>query len=118
MASHRVRVDVFPAHVALSTGEVFDRVRIIVTLDTVFVFKDSSAGPVVAFSERLASYDPGNPPHRRTRSNPVRPALVTTDSDTVITFNRTGGCGCGSRLKSFNPFAASQLPTAASSKDS
>jgi len=117
-SSLRVRADVFPAHVTLTQGDdvqVMEKVRLIVTQDTVFIYKDSSTGPTLAYQERLQSYDPGVPVHRRTRSNPMRLASVTTDSGTNISFGRMGSCGCGSRLKAFDPFA--QITSAASTKD-
>lgn len=118
-ADSRLRADVFPARVVFhrsgSEPEVYEKVRVVVTVDALFVFKDSAQGPTLSFFERLAKYDPGVPTHRRTRARPARPALATTNSGIEVTFSRLGSCGCGSRLRSFDPF--SQIPMAASTKD-
>lgn len=119
----RIRTDVFPATVQVTTPadgvlpQVFEKARVILTTDTVLVYQDSPTGPALVYSERLASYDPGVPVHRRTRGTPARMPSATTDSGSEVTFTRSGGCGCGSRLKSFDPFSTT-LNVAASNRDS
>jgi len=130
-----VRADVFPAtlvvapaaspHPATITsypppddphGRVFkDKVRILVADDSVYVFQDSSQGPSLIFSEPLADYTPPIPLHRRRVREASQPAeaLLTTVSGKTLAWARMGGCGCGSRLKSFDPF---KVIAAASSK--
>lgn len=123
----KVRADVFPAIVVVAPpgaprasslrpprvhhtdprsdgSELLQSVRVIVTDDTAYIYQDSADGPVLVFRERLAEYTP--PPHPRTQrlSSPPREASLTTDSGKTMSFRKSGGCGCGSRLKTFNPF--------------
>jgi hypothetical protein len=121
--TRRIRADVFPARVSVThpndpaqTPTLFDKARLIVTTDTVYVYQDSPSGPELVYTERLASYDAGVPVHRRTRTMPAREASAVTDSGAEVTFARASGCGCGSRLKYFDPWSA-QLSTAASTRD-
>lgn len=117
----RIRSDVFPANVTISkpnTSETqrYDKARIVFTMDAVYVFQDAPTGPELVYTERLASFDPGVPLHRRKRGLPPRQASAITDSGAEVSFMRTGGCGCGSRLKSFSPFSV--INAVASTKDS
>lgn len=139
-ANSRVRADVFPALVAVApashtpldaadpattattygrvnsaAGHVqVDKCRVVVTLDRVLVFQDAPGGPSLIFSERIASYTP--PPSQRTltirtQATP-REATITTDSGKTLAFRRATGCGCGSRLRSFDPLAAYEAASA------
>lgn len=121
---HRIRADVFPAVLTVSppdapapadstslhpTQRRLDKVRVVVTLDAVYVFQDHHQGPQLIFSERLSSYTPPPPPSRAGRAlpnsrTPPRQATLQTDSGKTLAFYRDGHCGCGSRLKGFNPF--------------
>lgn len=127
-AQHRVRADVFPAILTVSPADSpqpadsttplsqlhpdsrrIERVRVVVTQDAVYVFQDHHSGPRLIFSERLASYAPpprpSPPPRGQTLSRtPPRQATLQTDSGKTLAFYRDGSCGCGSRLKGFNPF--------------
>lgn len=120
----RVRADVFPAvltvappdaspasslsPVSPAPARTLEKVRVIVTLDAVYVFQDASGGPQLIFSERLAEYTP--PPALPPRATPQqvralrREATLTTDSGKTLAFHRSDNCGCGSRLKGFDPF--------------
>jgi len=142
MPSNRVRADVFPAALVVAPADspegpaslarrtpddhrYLDRARVVVTTDAILVFQDSSSGPELIFSERLASYTPPPPNSTltiRSRQGAAREGLATTDSGKTIAFGRGPGCGCGSRLKSFDPFkvaygTSEARPVAASSRD-
>jgi hypothetical protein len=130
----RLRADVFPAVVVVAPAgsstpatslsrlpedhRKVEKVRIVVTLEEVLIFQDSSKGPELIFSEPLLDYTP--PPKRpstiRTMHTP-REATLQTESGKTLAFHRSTGCGCGSRLKSFNPFAATTTYAAASNLD-
>ena len=143
--SMRVRADVFPAIISVAPADspngpatlskrtpedhrYLEKTRVVVTVDTLLIFQDSSSGPELIFSERIADYTPP-PPNRtltiRTRAGATREALVTLDSGKTVAFTRQQGCGCGSRLKSFDPFkvaygdasSASAPTSAASNRD-
>lgn len=120
MSIPRVRSDVFPATVTVTspesqTPQVFDKSRVILTMDTAYVFQDSPTGPALVYSAPVNEYDPGVPIHRRTRGTPARMPSATLSDGSSLTFVSSSGCGCGSRLKSFDPF--SSITTAASSRD-
>jgi hypothetical protein len=123
MSDTRIRTDVFPAYVTINPAlkaqedepQILEKARVVVTGDTVYVFKDSPTGPALVYSDRLQSYDPGVPVHRRTRSRPARTPSLVTESGDQVSFGRSGSCGCGSRLKSFDPFP--QISQVASTKD-
>jgi hypothetical protein len=135
----RVRADVFPAVITLAPPDSpqratnqgrppedhrrLDKCRVVVTLDQVLIFQDASGGPQLIFSERLASYTAPPPTRSLTirSQGQFREATATTDSGKTLSFARQGGCGCGSRLRSFDPFSATystQAPLQASTKDS
>jgi hypothetical protein len=122
----RVRADIFPAVLVVAPAtsshpatilsypqpddpdgrRLLDKVRVLVTDTHVYVFQDSSQGPQVIFSEPLDTYTPATPLHQRRTRDASKPseALATTQSGKSLAFARQGGCGCGSRLKTFDPF--------------
>lgn len=122
----RVRADVFPAILVVAPADsphpatilsypqpddphgrrLLDKVRVLVAEDTVYVFADSSAGPQLIFSESLQDYTAPVPLHRRRTRDASKPseALAVTGSGKSLAWARQGGCGCGSRLKTFDPF--------------
>lgn len=93
-----IRVDLFPASAVVKTsdGEVsYPNARVIVTQDQAFVFTDSPTGPKQAWVGRLDEFDGRN----------TIGYTATLADESVISFRRSGGCGCGSRLRGFRPFA-------------
>lgn len=95
-----------------------EKCRIVVTLEEVLIFQDSAQGPELIFSEPLLDYTP--PPKRPSTIRTMytaREASLTTESGKTLAFHRSTGCGCGSRLKSFNPFGSTTTYSAASSRD-
>ena len=94
-----IRFNLFPlsVHVIDADGNQVNehpKARGIVTDDEVFVYVDSSDGPVVLYEERIDDF---------TGSAKTGWTVTTSDGHTVQ-FQRTQGCACGSRLKGFNPF--------------
>lgn len=122
-----VRADVFPATLVVAPASspepatvlrypqpddpdghrLLQSVRVLVTDTHVYVFQDSAQGPRVVFAEPAASYTPSTPLHQRRTRDASKPAeaTVTTRTGKTLAFSRAGGCGCGSRLKTFDPFA-------------
>ena len=89
-----VRLDLFPASATVG-DETYAPARIVVTDDSVHVYVDAPGGPVEAYTARLEDFS-----GRRTTGY-----TATIDGGSVVQINRASGCGCGSRLKSFRPFA-------------
>lgn len=134
MTSTRLRADVFPAVVVVAPADsdspatslsklpedhrLVEKCRIVVTLEEVLIFTDSASGPQLVFAEPLVDYTPP-PKGRATIRNMYTPreATLTTESGKTIAFHRSSSCGCGSRLKSFNPFGATTTYSAASTRD-
>jgi hypothetical protein len=88
-----VRADVYPANVTFTFGvNPYPRSRAIVTADTVLVLVEGGSGAAVLYEGRLENYT-GD-----------RTQLVATTADGEVTITRQGGCGCGSRLRSYRPF--------------
>jgi len=109
----QVRADTFPALVTIAPAGFEDTVRthsplpgsrqintarIIVTESRVLVAIDSVNGPQAVFSE---GYDPSSFQKAAKKSDD---SYVTTLSGKRIAFSKDEACGCGSRLRSWNPF--------------
>lgn len=126
MTSYQIRADIFPVNLVMTKDEEtvrYDKARIILTLDHIYVFQDASPKPSVVFEDRLVSYTPPTPSTRVRKAYQLldRSATFETEDGYEGTFLKTGGCGCGSRLKTAS--VSSLLPgdttaQAASSKDS
>lgn len=88
-----VRYDIFPASVVneATNAELFRAVRVLVTMDRVAIFDETQT---VIYSAGLNDgwEIPGG----------VR--IDPDDNTGVFTVRRSGGCGCGSRLKNFRPW--------------
>lgn len=105
-----IRLDLFPATVSSPDNSVLiqhDKARVVITTDAVFVFIDSPQGPAVALKARLDSAHGDRthgyiltftPPPDTSGETPVARNQAT------IKVTPSGGCGCGSRLRSFTPF--------------
>jgi hypothetical protein len=90
-----VRADVFPAEVTFSfMGKRQSKARAILTADSVLVLTDGTTGPVVLYENRLEDVQFTS-----------RTSVTATTADGEVTITRGGGCGCGSRLRSYRPFA-------------
>ena len=108
-SSYAVRHDLFPAEVAF-TGPgglsvmTLPKCRVLIGVDSVYVFIDGPRGPVIAFYDEL----PADPADAYTGdlmtgftvlpSHPEQTGVIT------FTVRPTNACGCGSRLRGFRPF--------------
>lgn len=105
MANLQLRADVFPSTIHITDAEgnesVYDKARVIVTLDHVYVFQDGTPRPQVVFEDRLTSYTPPVPATRVKKAAQLldRSARFETEDGFNASFLRAGGCGCGSKLK-------------------
>lgn len=75
--------------------------RVIVTEDRVLIARDSAMGPQLVFSEL---YDPSSLQKSAKKSED---SYLTTVSGKRLAFKKDEACGCGSRLRSWNPFSGS-----------
>lgn len=98
----KVLQDVFPAVVlayptadpALSTPTRLEKCRVIVTDSQILVARDSDTGPVLVFRDTPAVH---------TQTDRKTGTVVTT-SGKRLEFSLLDNCGCGSRLRSWNPY--------------
>jgi hypothetical protein len=83
-----------------------DRVRVVLLGDSVLIAQDSPEGPKLVFKERY-----------KYRHVDGKLQSVFTESGKVIAFTKDANCGCGSRLRGWNPYGqnssvySSQDPT-------
>lgn len=118
------RVDVFPALLRIAPPDslsditslnikgdapqgsrFLDRCRVVILRDSVLVALDSPEGPQLVFKEKVAE----------TR-HVEKTSYVLTLSGKILAFRKDENCGCGSRLRSWNPYGtgwvgSSQDPT-------
>ena len=78
--------------------------RVILTETEIIVAKDGDDGPKIVFREK---YDIAE-----LSEKPTEDTKVVTVSGKMLAFKKDTGCGCGSRLRGWNPYK-----TLASSKD-
>ena len=71
-----------------------DRARIIIYDNRIHVAVDSPTGPTLVFRENIISHT----------KSPERVHYVMTEFRKSIAFRRDDNCGCGSRLRSWNPY--------------
>ena len=74
-------------------------VRVLVTEDTVLVAADSSDGPMLIFREKFDLTT--NITIDRTGRTV---SILMTESGKTLIFDKDNNCGCGSRLRSWNPY--------------
>lgn len=112
----KIKYDLFPAHVAAATPELLSdpltlcskpttegayyvqTARVIVTETHVLIAQDSPNGANVIFNE---PYDSDNFYRSAT---PEEDSILITLSGKVLAFKKDTNCGCGSRLRSWNPY--------------
>jgi hypothetical protein len=106
--------DRFPCHLAaIAAGELEDieqlksyeptpgstyleTTRVILTDEHIMVAKDAPTGPQVVFREAYEAFYPSD--------DIKKDARVLTKSGKMIAFKKDMGCGCGSRLRGWNPY--------------
>jgi hypothetical protein len=85
----------------------YDKARVIVTSQGAFVLIDSTSRPGTAERALALPLLPGTLPQGvATRTSD---ATITTANGTTLAWSRNPGCGCGSRLRSFNPYSDAQM---------
>jgi hypothetical protein len=110
----RIRADIFPAHLAVIPEGFFEDVtelrsspategahylattRVIVNETHIIVAQDSPNGAQIVFREEYDEYLPGESTKTDHR--------VVTKSGKMLAFKKDSNCGCGSRLRSWNPY--------------
>lgn len=79
-------------------SRMVDAVRVVISDDTVMIAADSSNGPMLIFREKYSSE---NLQLDKARKGITR---LTTDSGKMLVLQRDENCGCGSRLRGWNPY--------------
>jgi hypothetical protein len=110
----KILLDRFPCHLAaIASGRVEDVTtmrsfeptpganyleitRVIITDEVVMVAKDGPTGPQIVFQERYETFIPSE--------KPIEDSFVVTVSGKMLAFKKDTGCGCGSRLRGWNPY--------------
>jgi len=110
----KILLDRFPCHLAaIAAGEVDDVstmtsfeptpgstyleiTRVIVTDEQVIVAKDGHDGPQIVFQEKYETFIPSE--------KSIEDSFVVTSSGKMLVFKKDTGCGCGSRLRGWNPY--------------
>lgn len=110
----KIVLDRFPCHLAAVGPETFDDItklrsyepnpeatyleitRVILTEDTIIVAKDGNHGPKIVFQEK---YD-----ESYISEKPTEDSRILTVSGKMLAFKKDTGCGCGSRLRGWNPY--------------
>lgn len=109
------KVDVFPAIVLIAPPDSIadfrtlsrrserpantrrvDRSRVAIVNDRIHVVVDSPEGPRLVFREQIVQYE----------RTPDKTHHAVTAKGKILSFFKDENCGCGSRLRSWNPFGA------------
>lgn len=85
-----IRNSLFPVTIRSNDEIIYNEVKIIIADTNYYIFEETIDGPTLV--EEGAVYD-------YSREN-----LVLTTESAEYHLSKSGGCGCGSRLKHFNPF--------------
>jgi hypothetical protein len=70
-----------------------DRVRVVLLGNNILIAQDSPEGPKLVFREGFTS-----------RLVNGKTNTIKTDTGKVIAFTKDDNCGCGSRLRTWNPY--------------
>lgn len=94
-----LRFNLFPLAVDVNNEQghlinSYPNTRAIVTDEAVFVYTDGVNGPETSFTDRLEDFS----------GNATDGWTVNTTDGYTLSIKRSDGCGCGSRLKGYNPF--------------
>lgn len=109
----QIKYDVFPAHVVLAQKDsmaladlhsspptkdtyYLSKTRVIVSDERVIIAHDSNEGPVIVFNEEYEQFDKAG--------QKTEDSHVVTRSGKMIAFKLDRNCGCGSRLRAWNPY--------------
>lgn len=110
----RILIDRFPCHLAaIAPGKIEDVTtlrsfeptpgatyleitRVIITDEHILVAKDSPQGPQIVFRETYSTFIASE--------KADLDSFVVTSSGKMVAFKKDRGCGCGSRLRGWNPY--------------
>lgn len=110
----KIVVDRFPCHVsAIGPGKIDDVTtmrsfeptpgssymeitRVILTETHILIAKDGPDGPQIVFREAYETFIPSQ--------EATKDSFVVTTSGKMLAFKKDTGCGCGSRLRGWNPY--------------
>lgn len=110
----KIITDIFPAHVAVAPEGAFEnledlksvdsnplshyvaKTRVVVFDNYVVVAVDSPEGAKIIFREKYINFFKGETPEKEHR--------LITESGKMMAFRKDTNCGCGSRLRSWNPY--------------
>ena len=70
--------------------------RVIITDTNITVASDSPTGAQIIFNEHYTYFEKA--------ASPELDSYVVTESGKMISFKKDTNCGCGSRLRSWNPY--------------
>ena len=73
-----------------------DVTRVIITNEAIFVAKDSPEGAQIVFREAYETFIPSK--------DAGEDSYVVTTAGKMLAFSKDRGCGCGSRLRGWNPY--------------
>jgi hypothetical protein len=93
-----VLLDLFPARLTID-GKTTKAVRVFVADDRVRVYADKRSGVELIHDEEISGFEQSPRPRSQ-------PHMITLESGEQWTCMKGGGCGCGSRLKRFDPTQA------------
>lgn len=110
----KIIYDLFPAHVSAAPANLIpdpieftslstiqgtyqlDTARVIVTETHVLIAQDTPNGAQIVFNETYTNF------YKSAAQN--LDSVVVTSSGKVLAFKKDESCGCGSRLRSWNPY--------------
>jgi len=110
----QIKQDVFPAHLQVAQAGSYatpqemrsnppmddtyylSKTRIVVTDKNIVVAHDSNTGPVIVFREEYVEHAKSNVD--------TEDSYVITVTGKMLVFSKDVNCGCGSRLRSWNPY--------------
>jgi hypothetical protein len=109
----QVLYDVFPAFVALAQKDSMQladlhsspptkdtyhltKTRVVISNDRILIAHDSNEGPVVVFSEEYDQFDKAG--------TKMEDSYIVTKTGKMVAFKLDRNCGCGSRLRAWNPY--------------
>jgi hypothetical protein len=110
----QIKHDVFPAFVGVAQHDLLEtlqdlrsapittgahqvtKARIVVTDEVVMVAVDSNEGPMIIFREAYTEFHKSNVK--------TEDSYIKTVTGKMIAYKKDENCGCGSRLRSWNPY--------------
>jgi hypothetical protein len=99
-AGHLEDVNVLNAHPPSQDKDIYylATTRVVLTEETVTVAQDSPTGAMIVFQEKYHKDNLIGP------EGPKKTYRLITESGKMIAFQKDTNCGCGSRLRSWNPY--------------